>query len=617
MCGIAGWVPLSPHAKAAPDSHGRAERSADCLLRRGPDARWVGQHGASLLVSTRLAIVDRSPASNPPILDPSGQVCLLYNGELYEAAALRQELATRGQRFRTEGDGEVVLAAYLEYGPKFLYELDGMFALAIVDRRHEREEGTPRLLLARDRFGEKPLLMARVGDAIVFGSTAASLAPWLPSLEEDGDALATVVRHGFLPRGETCLRGVHRVRPGTALCISKGAASVLPFAERRVERLDGLPLDELAKRFWNVLRQGVRRRAQSHVGLGLFLSGGLDSAAIALALADEGIGAKAFTAGFAEGADEREWAQQTAKAAGLPWQPVELGADLLEEWIPLTQQIGEPLADASALNLYALARLARQEVGVVLTGEGGDELFGGYRRERVFSAMRDLPVPGAVAAALRRLPGEAGRVGAALSRAPGAGRYQELRDRVLEAEELLCPEFRRGDRPSEEGLPRAAEELREAAALARESDLYAYLPNDLLFRLDAAAMAASLEPRAPFLDPDVADFGSSLPPAARQGWTQGKRVVRRALRGRAPAAVVDGRKRGFGPPLARWFRETGFLSTILLESGACAPPLDRAAVERLVREHRSGARDHSVILARAVAVEIFRRVLPEIGSGAL
>ncbi len=606
MCGIAGLVPIAPTEAGTVVPLEPLERAAERLAARGPDARWVGRHGSAALAATRLAIVERTKACDPPILDATGSVALLYNGEVYGARSLRQELSTRGHRFRTRGDGELVLAAYLEWGPRFLREIDGMFALAIVDRREETSDRLPSLLLARDRFGEKPLVFARTSRGLAFASTTAALAPLLDRVEPDPGVLAAIVRHGFAPRGESALRGAFRLRQGTALSIRGGEATVLPFAEHTATPIppEG-GIDAWASRFWALLRAAVERRAHSEVGVGLFLSGGLDSGALALALSEEGLAATAFSAGFAGERDERPRARETARAAGLPWRTVEIGSEVLATWLPLTRAIGEPLADASVLNLHALAAAARREVGVVLSGEGGDELFGGYRRERAFDAIGALRLPSAFGSTLAALPGDAGRVGRALARKPGIGRYQELRDHVAEAEELLLPEFRRGDEPAEEGLPETAG--------ARASDLHSYLPNDLLLRLDGATMAASLEARAPFLDPDLADFAASLPSTARRGWRSGKRVLRRALEGKLPGSVLRGRKRGFGPPLARWFRETPFLETVLLERGASEPPLDRRRVEAACRDHRRG-RDRSLVLARAVAVELHRRVLRDDGG---
>lgn len=603
MCGFAGKVALridaSAEAPLAP-----LQAAAACLDARGPDARWVGRHGGSALAATRLAIVDRTPASDPPLRDASGNVVLLYNGELYEAERLRTELNVRGRRLRTAGDGELVLAAYLELGDDFLRHVDGMFALAIVDRRSERERGGPRVLLARDRFGEKPLLWSRTAEGIAFASTMAALLPLLDRVDADDDVLAAIVRHGFPLRDTTPVRGVRRVGAGERIVLEGGSearAAWTAGVEADAATRTG-PLRALAGELYGAIRRAVRRRARSEVGVGLFLSGGIDSGAIARALHDEGIGAVAFTAGFRGERDERPLARATAAACGIPLRELELGPESLDEWLPLTRAIGEPLADASILNVLALARAARREVGVVLAGEGGDELLGGYRRERAYEAIRGVRVPRSVATAISGLPGEAGRVGAALGREPGLTRYLELRDRVAEAEALLVPDARASGAGDDEGL--------EAGSGAADSDLRSYLPNDLLFRLDAATSSASLEARAPFLDPDLAALARSLPDRARLGWTSGKRCLRAALDGALPKEVVRGRKRGFGAPLGRWFREGAFAADVLLGAGASAPPLDRRAVESALALHRRGTRDRSVVLARAIAVELFRRALP-------
>lgn len=602
MCGIAGLIPWKPGGTPPPLA--RLERAADAMANRGPDARYVGRYGGCALAATRLAIVDRTRASDPPIVDPTGRVVLLYNGELFDADVLRTTLQKRGHTFRSRGDGEVVLAAYLEYGIRFLREIDGMFALCIVDLRGSTgdKNGAPRVLLARDRFGEKPLLFARAPAGIAFASTSAAIRKLVSPCEPDPEALAAVIRHGFIPGGPSPIRGVFRLRPGTALVVGDGDAAVYPFAERRIFE----PQQGAAQihQFWELFTQATRRRARSETGVGLFLSGGLDSTAIARALADLQIPFSTYTAGFRGHSDERELAKETAGRLNVPWNLVELGPELLEEWEPLTREVGEPLANASILNVYALARRARRDVSVVLTGEGGDELFGGYRRERAYHAIERLQMPDFITKTLSKFPGEAGRVGRALRRSPGIGRYQELRDQVLAAEEMLTTEFRKGDAAADEGVP-------DGDQTASSSDLYSYLPNDLLFRLDGATMAASVEARAPFLDPDVADFGQVLPTRSRHGLASGKKLLRSALDGRAPDAVVRGRKRGFGAPLAQWFAETGFAEKILLDTKACAPPLHRRRITQMLKEQHDRKADHSVLLARAIAVELYRKTLSE------
>ncbi|MBI3818199.1 MAG: asparagine synthase (glutamine-hydrolyzing) [Planctomycetes bacterium] len=599
MCGIAGLVPFKPGASTPPLM--RLERAALAMRSRGPDASWVGRHGSCALATTRLAIVDRTKSSDPPIYDPTGRVLLLYNGELYDSDALREILRKRGHRFRSKGDGEIVLAAYLEYGIRFLREIDGMFALAIVDLRQNDTDklAPPRVILARDRFGEKPLLFARAPAGVAFASTAAAIRKLVSSAEINPESLAAVMRHGFIPGGATPLRGVFRMRPGTALVVANGEIAVFPFAEKIIYEMP--EQGKLVPRFWELLRTAVRRRARSDAGLGLFLSGGLDSAAIGCALVDEGIHGIAYTAGFRGVDDERALAALTAKSLGLRHEFIEIGPEILELWEPLTRELGEPIANASMLNIHALAKRASRDVKVVLSGEGGDELFGGYRRERAYSAIANLQLPGMLQKAMSRLPGEAGRVGRALARKPGIGRYQELRDHVSAAENWLLPDFKKGDAAAEEGLP--------GETTAADSDLYSYLPNDLLFRLDAATMAASVEARAPFLDPQLADFARGLPSRARQGVMSGKKLVREALAPRLPEAVIDARKRGFGAPLSKWFRETDYAERVLLDSRGVAPPLDRAKVIRFLREHKDKRADHSLLIARAIAVELFRRTI--------
>ena len=631
MCGVVGVVCRRP-----PDDAGReadlrlVRRMADTLAHRGPDGEGVLALGSAVLGHRRLAVVDLSENGAQPMrplpddgAGPPPDVAITYNGEVYDHAALRAELEGLGHRFRSRSDTEVVLQGYRAWGSRLPERLNGMFAFGVFDAA----AGT--LLLARDRYGEKPLFWRTLDDGgIAFASELRALL-LLPEQERalDPRAVAKYLAFDAFPAEAAAFRGVKKLPAGHTLEWRDGQVAVRRYWERRYWT-PGAPRPtpaDAADQLWRLLVTAVERRLMSDVPLGVFLSGGVDSSAILAAMAERVEPARidAFTIGFDEPSfDESPWARVAAAHVGVrhhvrTLRPGDLVALLPEVLDPLD----EPLADASIVPTYALSKLAREHVTVALGGDGGDELFAGY----------DTFVAERLARGYLRLPrlarrGVAALVGA-LPPSPSKTSLQFRASRFvrgLDADPLarnqrwfgsFLPEeasalVRGGGSPDEvyEDLRALARPAGEQAALELWTGIY--LPDDVLTKVDRASMRVSLEVRAPLLDPDLASWAHALPYDLKLRGLSRKWILKRALEGRLPRALLRRSKQGFGPPFGEWLRGPlrGELLDLLAPSRvARAGLLDPALVEPIVREHLGGRRDHRkqvwalFVLARVAA----------------
>jgi asparagine synthase (glutamine-hydrolysing) len=613
MCGIAGKLWYDGSRPADVES---VERLCAALAHRGPDGSGIVRDGPLALGHRRLAIVDLSPRARQPLVSRDGSCFVAVNGEIYNHVALRGELAARGHSFATDCDSEVLLPLYQQWyeseGPDFVSRLDGMFAFALWDARARR------LILGRDRAGQKPLVYAQTGEGLVFASELAALA--LDPLVDRGldwQALADYLALGVVPQPRTAFLGARKLPPATVAVVEGGRLSL-----HRTWRLSpgsdetSRPsLDEAAEEVARLLDAAVRRRLMSDVPLGAFLSGGLDSAGVVATMARTAPGPlRTFTIGFADAAyDETAEARKIARLYGTEHSELVLEPDAVGLVDELVGRYGEPFADASAIPTLLVSRLARGQVKVVLTGDGGDESFAGYDRYRALELARrlDRPLAAPLRAALRLagalVPQGGGRsVGTRLRRFSSAlASPPRRRNQLWRAgsgqpvvARLLTPEGRqRLGEPEPYGpdvdLPLP---LNEALVL----DVERYLPDDILVKLDIASMAHGLEARSPFLDRELMEFASSLPGRYKLGRADGdprfgrmtsKLVLRRALADRLPPDLRSGRKRGFGVPLDAWFRGplADHAREVLLSSRARQRGLFREeAVSRLIGDHVRG-----------------------------
>ncbi len=618
MCGITGII--SGAEVIAPET---LEAMRDSMCHRGPDdaGLWLSPDGRVGLAHRRLAIIDLSPGGHQPMLDASGQLCITFNGEIYNYQELRRELAAQGHVFRTASDTEVILEAYRAWGTDCLQRFNGMFAFGLFD------SGKQQLFLARDRAGEKPLFYYQTTGRFLFASELKALMahrefPRILDLE----ALNSYLAYGYVPGDQCILQGAHKLPPGHALLydLRQGGAQVWPYwslpeADSREQASEEELVAELEAR----LMDSVRLRLIADVPVGISLSGGLDSSLVTAMAARISTGpVKTFNISFAGHGryDEAPYARLVARHFGT--EHTELVAEpATVELLPrLARQFDEPLADHSMVPTFLVSQLLRKEVTVALGGDGGDELFGGYphynfllKEERY---RRFVPTPirsWAAAAAARFLPlGLRGRnhlIGFDRDLAWSIAHINLFFD-YHSRQRLLSPLVRNGWQASaapedyRAGLCRAgASPLYQAAA----TDFQTTMAEAYLVKVDRASMLCSLEMRAPFLDHRLVEFAfGRVPDRLRVAGDQRKILLRRLAQRLLPAELDITRKQGFTMPLGSWLKgEWGHYVEAVLEA-ADPQLLDRQALRDLLAGHRRGYANANRIFLMTI-FELWRR----------
>ena len=622
MCGIAGF--LAPAGVRADPAV--LDRMVRTLAHRGPDAFGTHVDGPAALGIARLRVIDLV-TGDQPIGNEDGTVQVTLNGEIYGYAALRTELERAGHRFRTASDTEVIVHAWEEYGEHCPDHLNGMFGFAVWDARREM------LFVARDRMGEKPLYYATVDGWFIFGSELrAVLAHPRVSRMLDPAGLARYLAYDFVPDPHTIVRGVHKLPPGHALIASDGKVRVDRYWELPARAEDG---DEAMWRRDIVRRldDAIALRLVSDVPLGCFLSGGIDSTAVAASAVRQKPGLRTFSVGYAERShDERGFARLAAERLGTVHEELLVSAvDVRPVLDRLGALLDEPISDMSFVPMYLLSRFARRAVTVALTGDGGDELFGGYPSmaadwwHRGFGRLPAVARHGLARVADVPLAPEPLRMFlGALAYAPEA-RNQALLGGLPPARlaTLLSPAMRAalvgfdpyGD--IDAALAGCASDNPEARLIHRYCKLY--MAGQNLANADRASMAVGLELRAPFLDHTFVEFVSRIPAGLRlEGLTRLKRLLKSALAERLPREILERGKQGFGVPFGAWFRHS--LADMLDDTLApdrlhTQGAFDVRAVRRLVDEHLSGRRDHARALWSLFTFE--RWAADHLGGGPL
>jgi asparagine synthase (glutamine-hydrolysing) len=601
MCGICGLV----SANGAPDLETVARMSAR-LVHRGPDDDGLFHRGPVALAARRLSIIDLDHG-HQPIANEDGSVVVVQNGEIYNYRELKRELQSSGHRFATDCDTEVLVHLYEEHGEAFLERLRGMFAIALWDVREER------LLLARDRFGIKPLYYRFREGGLSFASELKAMLEQ-PGFSRaiDPQALAAYLAFNSVPAPLTIFAEARKLPPGHLLVWRHGEIELNRYARPRpvaAECVRTEPASELAAELREVLRDSIRAHLVADVPVGVLLSGGVDSGGItALAAAESPDPVKTFSIGFEEsGFDELSRARLVAERFGTDHHELVLRPDAVELLPKLVESFDEPFGDSSALPTYLVSELASGEVKVALSGEGGDELFGGY-----YTYVADLlaprlgPLAALAAPLIEALPSSHARVGfdykakrfARAAKLPPLERHHGWKE-IFSAEQRAALRGARdaGADPLDLYRERYAETAgAEPLARMQDVDLGIYLADDLLVKTDRLSMAHSLELRVPFLDRRVAEFALALPTPLKVRRLAKKRLLRQALAPLLPKQVVGGRKQGFSIPLAAWLRgplepfAREVLSPATLARQGC---LDPAAVAPLLDRHCSGREDLS------------------------
>ncbi len=558
-------------------------------------------------------MVDLTTGSQP-VANEAGDVVAVFNGELYNFPALREQLAAAGHEVRGSGDTPVIPHLYEEHGPGFVHHLSGMFALALWDAGRER------LVLARDRVGKKPLLWTRLDDGtLAFASELKALLR-LPGLRREVDpaALDAYLALQYVPGG-TALRGVEKLPPGHVL-VSEGQSIRVERYWELEPRAEEFSEGEWLERVRDTVGGAVRRRLVADVPLGALLSGGIDSSIVVAEMAKAESTVRTFTVGFGEERyDERAFARAVAERYGTDHEEIVVEPDVTDLLPRVAQAFDEPLGDEAALPQFVVSELARRRVTVALTGDGGDEAFAGYERYAACGLAGRIAVPGVGAAgrALRRLGrsdprSRANRAGRLLEVAalPAAARYGGLMEVFPAAlrSELWEPAFVSEAIPAWRLLGPAPG---DGIAGLQQLDIATYLPGDLLLKADIASMAHSLELRSPLLDHEVLALGVSLPDSLKLDGLRGKVALRRAFADALPPEVAARSKTGFGVPISRWFRgELRELAadTLLGERARSRGQLRPAAVERLLADHAAGRADHGHRLWCLLMLELWQRI---------
>ncbi|MFC0406740.1 asparagine synthase (glutamine-hydrolyzing) [Roseomonas elaeocarpi] len=619
MCGVVG---IFQPSFATPDL-ALVRRMAEAVRHRGPDGDGFHAEPGLALGHRRLAIVDLAGGAQP-MATPDGALVISFNGEIYNHAALRRELEALGHRFATRSDTEAILHGWRQWGAGCLDRLNGMFAFALWDRDGGQ------LFLARDRLGEKPMHYAALPDgSIAFASEIAGLLA-LPSLPRrlDPAAIDDFLALGYVPDPHTIHAAIRRLPAGYFLRLSRGETRLPPLRRywqppRGVVAPGGAPAEELAAR----LEEAVRLRLMSDVPLGCFLSGGLDSSAVAAASARAGQPLDSFTIGFEGAEDERPAAASLAELLGGTHRAQAAASDPLEDARAQAALFGEPFGDTSSVPTLAVCRLARGHVTVALSGDGGDEVFAGYRRYRwhqlAEAVRRHIP------ARIRRpLIGSLARAYPKLDRAPRWLRAKHTLteislDSALGYYNTVCRIAQERRRALLSPAMRSAVEGHDPAARfgalmeecdpdepllqAQYADLHTYLPGDILTKVDRTSMAVSLEVRPPLLDHTLVEWGLALPAALKLRGGTGKRVLRDAVHGLLPDEVPARRKQGFAAPMGKALRarmpqlRARLLGPAMLDSGL----FDGAALARLIAQHADGRFDHAQVLWQLLVLEGF------------
>jgi asparagine synthase (glutamine-hydrolysing) len=610
VCGLLGL--LSAHGDA-PDRADAITGALRCSRHRGPDETDVWHNQDVIFGFNRLAIIDLASSHQPLHWGPQGaqgRYTLAFNGEIYNYLELRAELiAEHGAEFATEGDGEVIVAAYHHWGPAAVRRLRGMFAFLIWDAERRVLFG------ARDPFGIKPLYVSTGPAGTAFGSEKKSLQELAEpgTLSLDQPALQHYLLLQYVPEPATMHREIRRIESGTMFTLRPGEE---PVSERYFEpKFAAVPLvgadqrNGLHGRVADVLRDSVAKHMRADVTVGAFLSGGIDSTAIAALAKEHNPNLITFTTGFErEGYSEVDVAAESAAAIGVRHVIRTVKPDEMMDALPLiVWYLDDPVADPALVPLWFVAREARQHVKVVLSGEGADELFGGYTIYREPLSLAPFEkVPGGMRRALGRLStripeGTRGkdllRRGALTLEQRYYGNARIFRDEQL-ASVLRTYDPRRSHTEITARWYRQSAEW-DPVARMQHVDLFTWLRGDILVKADKMTMANSLELRVPFLDPQVFRVASTIPLEEKiAGRTDGsgttKYALRRALEGIVPSHVLHRRKLGFPVPIRHWLREEMYdWAAGIIRDSQTDHLLDLAAVRRMLDEHRAGPHDHS------------------------
>jgi len=604
MCGIAGRYNFRSDR---PVDRALVVGMCDLIAHRGPDESGVFTDGPIGLGHRRLSIIDLTPTGRQPMAGANGQTTIVFNGEIYNFPELRRDLEARGHQFRGRSDTEVLLAAYLEFGVDCLRRLRGMFAFAIWDARDRS------LFVARDRVGKKPLHYRVDEDGIAFASEAkAFFADSSFTASPNLEAISHYLSYQYVPCPHSAFEGVRKLPPASYLLVRDGEVTVTRYWHLRYTPKQQIGEADAARELLDRLREAVRIRLVSDVPLGAFLSGGVDSSTIVALMAQLSSGrVKTYSIGFDEKEyDELPYARMIAERYGTDHHEFVVRPDAATVIPTLVWHYDEPYADESAVPTYYLSQLTRQHVTVALNGDAGDENFSGYSRyaldprleqfDRLYPALRR-----SVLGAIHRLPAGGGsdtllarsQVWAQRASASPEMRYvrrvmhftPELKRRLCVGELAATAARHDSSRILLDAF--AASDADDFIDAMLDVDVNHYLPDCLLVKVDIATMAHGLEGRSPLLDHEFMEFAATLPADLKRRGTEGKYLLKRAVKELLPAEIINRKKMGFGVPLDHWFRADlkEMASDLLLSGSATSRGLfDLTVVDQMLNEHATG-----------------------------
>ena len=624
MCGIAGLISLDGRALPGPQT---LDAMCRTIVHRGPDDQGTFHTDWAAIGMRRLSIIDVA-GGHQPVTSAGGRIQLVFNGEIYNFRELRQTLEARGYVFQSHSDSECIAHAYAEYGTDCFAMLRGMFAIAIVDQDRRR------LVLARDRIGKKPLYLGELSPGVLgFGSelkTLLAVPGWQPRISMD--AVQDFFSLGYIPAPDTIFEGIGKLPPGHWMSIEPGQDGGAPnIVQTRYSHVDFLPKwtdneDTLQERLFAELDDAVRVRLVSDVPFGAFLSGGLDSSVVcALMTRHLSQPLKTFSIGFDEaGFDELPDARRVAQHLGTEHHEMVVRPDAANLLETLVHHFDEPFGDSSAIPTFLVSQLAARHVKMVLSGDGGDELFAGYSRYRRYATLQRIRratlgmAPGLAKLGGALLPGARGRRLSGIGQRLGLSWPDDYLALVALANpadlRLLFGERAHADPFSSVRQRFVRSDIDSHAEQILSGDMDTYLVDDILVKVDRTTMANSLEARAPLLDQNLIAFAARLPFDLKLRGEQGKYLFRKVAARLLPAEVLTKRKQGFAIPLATWFRND--LRPMLLDTiGSRAFKergiFDQAGIQRLVDEHQQGLQDRGELLWMVMVLETWMRTLPD------
>ena len=624
MCGIAGLISLDGRPLPGPQT---LQAMCASIVHRGPDDQGTFQNDWAAIGMRRLAIIDVA-GGHQPVSSAGGRIQVVFNGEIYNFRELRRELETRGYVFQSHSDSEVIAHAYAEYGTACFERLRGMFAIAVVDQDRRR------LVLARDRIGKKPLYVGELSPGLLgFGSelkTLLAVPGWTPQLSMP--AVQDFFSLGYIPAPDTIFEDIAKLPPAHWMSIEPGRDGGAPTIQQtRYAHVDFQPKwtdDEatLEERLLAELDDAVKVRLVSDVPFGAFLSGGLDSSVVcALMTRHLSQPLKTFSIGFEEAAfDELPDARRVAEHLGTEHHELVVRADATGLLDTLAHHFDEPFGDSSAIPTYLVSQLAAKHVKMVLSGDGGDELFAGYSRYRRYAALQRIrrgtlgmgPELARLAGAL--IPGAKGRRLAGIGQRmglPWPDDYLALVGLASPADlGLLFGERAKTDPFGSIRQRFVRSDIDSDMERILSGDMDTYLADDILTKVDRTTMAVSLEGRAPLLDQNLIAFAARLPFDMKLRGEQGKYLFRKVAARLLPADVLNKRKQGFAIPLASWFRTD--LKPMLLDTIGSRAFRERGlfsmqGIQTLVDEHQQGLQDRGELLWMVMVLETWLKTLPE------